>query len=117
MAGLGLRGEYDLKIGRKKYLLKFGTNSTAIFCEEKEIGFQDFQDRMSNMSIMDLRDFIWAAAVAGCHTKQKEVDFDRMDVGDWIDDMADDELEQILNVIEISQDPGETKNSNGPEGT
>ena len=116
--GIGLRGEYTLQVADREVLLKFGTNSTAVFCEKHDISLQEFQNRFSadQLQIRDIRDFIWAAAVAGAHATDREIDFDRWDVGDWIDELSQEELDRILSIMEDSGE-AELKNSPGPEAT
>jgi|SRR5690554_1351472 len=95
---VGFKGEVTLKIGGKKRLLKFGTNQTAILCEMYDVPLEEMDQAFSpaRMSVAQTRDLIYSAIAAGCLTKGKEIDFTQYQVGDWVDDLPQEDLERIF---------------------
>jgi len=95
---VGFRGEISIKIGGKKRLLKFGTNQTAILSDLYDAPLQQMDEVFSpaKMSIGQTRDMIYSALAAGCYSSKKEIDFDQYDVGDWIDEISQADLESIF---------------------
>ena len=86
-----MRGLVEIEIGGQKRPLKFGTNASAILGQELGLSYEALQQRfggdgLKDVSLMDMRAFIWAALVAGHQSKRIEVDFDITDVGDWLDE-------------------------------
>ena len=92
------KGQVEIEIGGRKRLLKFGTNMTAIFSELRGLELKDtllkIGDR-DHWTISDLRDVIYSALAAGCHTSKTEKDFDTFDVGDWLDELNQDQYKKI----------------------
>lgn len=98
-----LQGEVRINIGGKSRLFKFGTNATAVFCQTRNIRLNEVQNALSpqNMDIESVRDFIYSGLVAGCYTEKINVEFDRYEVGDWIDDMPQEELNKAFGVVDV----------------
>ena len=104
-----MKQELTLKIGGKKRLLKFGTNQTAIYCDKYDLSLVGYSESLSNDKVKPstLRDLIWSALVAGAQYKGQEVDFDELKVGDWIDELAQSDLDSVFKVL--AHDEGEEK--------
>lgn len=107
-----MKQELTLKIGGKRRLLKFGTNQTAIYCDKYDLSLVGYTESLSNDKVKpsNLRDLIWSALVAGAQYKGQEVDFDELKVGDWIDDLSQDDLNSVFNVLSPEQGEGEPGN-------
>ena len=100
-----MNGFAEIEIGGKIRPIKFGTNQTAIFCQFRKINLAQFSElfsseRLSNKDIdgSEIRDLIYSALVAGCRTKKIDQDFDETEVGDWIDELEQSELDNIFEV-------------------
>lgn len=96
-----MKQELSLKIGGKDRLLKFGTNQTAIFCDKHNLSLVGYSESINtdNAKASHLRDLIWSSLVAGAKYQKVEVDFDEYDVGDWIDDLSQKELQSIFDTM------------------
>lgn len=103
---MNIKGYTKLNIGGKSRSFKFGTNATAIYCEKQDITLKEFitvftKEKIDNVDFSPalIRDLIWSGLVAGAHTDKTEVDFNELDVGDWIDEMEQVELEKAMRTI------------------
>jgi hypothetical protein len=94
-----LRGETQVEMGGKARVLKFGTNATALFCSMHKVGLGGFATLFTadNLTPAHYRDLIFCALVSG--QRGKEIDFTTEDVGDWIDEMPQEDLERIFAVV------------------
>jgi len=108
-----IRGTAEINIGGKKRPIKYGTNSTAILCEIRGITLKDMGDMFSEQRIKDneitggeVRDLIYAGLASGSYSKGEEPEFNRYQVGDWIDEMDADELIKAFEVMGESQPKG-----------
>lgn len=93
--------EVELIIGGEKRLFKFGTNATAVYCSTRNVKLSEVEKELDLMSmdIEKVRDFIYAGLVAGCYRQGKEITFNKYNVGDWIDEMEQGELEKAFGVV------------------
>jgi len=94
----------ELNIGGKKRPFKFGTNATALFCEERKCTLNDFMilgTKLQKKEITgsEIRDLLWAGLICGAKSKKKDVDFTSFDVGDWMDEMDQNELNKVFQEI------------------
>jgi len=54
-----------------------------------------------------VRDLIYSALWAGCKAKKEAVNFDEFEVGTWIEEMPQDELNKVFQVLIDSNNTGE----------
>lgn len=103
-----IKGESQIEIGGKVRSLKFGTNATALFCELHKIGLGQFASVFSadNLTPAHYRDLIYCALVSGARKNKEAVDFTTEDVGDWIDDLREEQLTAIFDVFGASSAQG-----------
>jgi len=101
-----LRGEIEVSIGGKPRLVKFGTNQLAIFTQMHKVDLSE-----ADFGMHHLRDLIYSALVAGAKKKKETVDFDEWEVGEWIDELPDEELQKIVDSFTNSQPKGEGDDS------
>jgi len=97
-----LRGEVEVSIGGKPRLLKFGTNQLAIFTQMHKVDLSE-----ADFGMHHLRDLIYSALVAGAKKKKEAVEFDEWEVGEWIDDLPDEDLQKIVDSFTNSLPKGE----------
>lgn len=97
-----LRGEVEVSIGGKPRLLKFGTNQLAIFTQMHKVDLSE-----ADFGMHHLRDLIYSALVAGAKKQKQDVDFDEWEVGEWIDDLPDEDLQKIVDSFTNSLPKGE----------
>lgn len=98
-----LRGEVEVEIGGKTRLVKFGTNQLAIYTQKHKLQLSQVDFGMS-----EVRDLVWSALVAGAKKQRQEVDFDEWAVGDWIDEMPQEEFDKIMECFGQSMPSGDS---------
>lgn len=93
-------------IGGKLRPFKFGTNATAIFCREMNITLGEFNsvfspEKMAKQEIKgdEIVTLIFAGLCAGCYSVNQPVDFNKWNVGDWIDELKPEQLAAIFESI------------------
>ncbi len=101
-----LRGEIEVSIGGKPRLVKFGTNQLAIFTQMHKVDLSE-----ADFGMHHLRDLIYSALVAGAKKKKETVDFDEWEVGEWIDELPDEDLQKIIDSFTNSLPKGEGDDS------
>jgi len=89
-----LRGEIEVSIGGKPRLAKFGTNQLAIFTQMHKVDLSE-----ADFGMHHLRDLIYSALVAGAKKQKQDVDFDEWEVGEWIDEMEEAELQKVIEAF------------------
>jgi hypothetical protein len=96
-----LKGEGVVKIGGKDRVVKFGTNATALFCQIHKIGLGKFSEMFTpeNLSPGVIRDLVYCALISGARRAGEPADFSLEDVGDWIDDLTEDEVMRIFEIF------------------
>jgi len=90
-----------VNIGGKERSLKFGTNSTARYCEVRGCTLDQYLKDMSftNMRGDEIRDLIYSGVWAYDTTKEIKIDYSRFDVGDWIDEADQKEVNKIFQSL------------------
>ena len=114
-----MNGTTEISIGGKIRPIKFGTNQSAKYCEIRSLSLAQMQKELSNIENSDggnIRDLIYSALWAGCKTDKIEIDFDRYDLGDWIDEMEQDELNKCFQVLLGSNPKSEVKEGEAVDG-
>lgn len=98
-----LRGYTEVVIGGKKRPVKFGTNQTILFCQQRGITLKQYAETFDSKRLKALdidpaimRDLYWSALVDGARYKKTGEEITPDDVGDWMDTSANDVGEQIL---------------------
>jgi len=93
-----MSGVITVKLGGQKRSLKFGTNSTARYCEIRKCSLDDYIKDMDfdNLKAGVVRDLIYSALWAYNVTNNIETDFNTFNVGDWIDEADKDEVNNIF---------------------
>jgi len=97
-----LRGEVEVSIGGKPRLVKFGLNQMAIYTERNKLELSD----VTGFNIKQVRDLVWSGLVAGARKRGDVIDFDEWQVGDWIEEMNQEEFDKIMEAFQNSI-PGE----------
>lgn len=105
-----MKGEITINIGGKIRPIKFGTNATAFFCEERRCTIKDFTEMLSPEKLnsleitgSEIRDLLWAGLKTGALTRGEDASFTSFDVGNWLDD-EDFDKNQIVKAIESMAD-------------
>lgn len=88
------RAEVEVLIGGKTRLFKFGINQLAIYSQKHNLSLSEVE-----MGMSQIRDLFWSALVAGAKKKKEEIDFDEWDVGEWIDDMMQEDFDKVVEAM------------------
>jgi hypothetical protein len=88
------RAEVEVLIGGKVRLFKFGVNQLAIYSQRHNLNLSEVE-----MGMSQIRDLFWSALVAGAKKKKEEIDFDEWDVGEWIDDMEQEDFDKVVEAM------------------
>ena len=100
------RGEVEVELGGEKRLVKFGLNQLALFTEKTGKSLDEV-----SFGIGDLRLLIWSALYAGAKKQDKPFDIDEWTVGDWLDDISQEDFDLIMRTIteSLPKDDGQKK--------
>jgi len=123
-----MTGIITANIGGQERSLKFGTNSTAQYCEVRKCDLNDYMEdlgkfilsqseeeelrQMSGMEGSELRDIIYSGLWAFDITNNRKVDYNKFDVGNWIDEAEQEEINKIFQEL-FSSNEGKTKQKKG----
>lgn len=119
-----MRGIFEFEAGGKKRGFKFGTYALSVACKKEDcsvdvlfrrcgIPYKD-EDGEYKRDPVDLGAFINLWYGAACHyakSKGQEVDFQDVDVSDWMDELGQEKVTEML--IEAIT-PYQPKNSTSP---
>lgn len=106
------RGECEITIGGKVRPMLFNMHSYAIASEGMKLGIEEFQDALQDHR--QTRAFMWlvyAALEAGAEYKGIELDFTYFDIGEWLMDVEQGELNKAIKTIEASSETNLPKTS------
>lgn len=99
-------GEVKITAQGKERVLKFGTWSTALFCESEKIPLKQMNERLMNPGPFTQINLVHSAAVAYCDLNKMEVDFKLQDVSIWIDEVGETEMaEKIVDAMKTYGTP------------
>ncbi len=88
-----------IDIGGKKRPFRFGWNAIDIFCQGKGITIEQYGTQGIAATPGDVRSMVYAGLVGGCLSNKQEVDFTPYDVGDWLDEIGAEGIENIMKLI------------------
>lgn len=95
-----LSGYKKINIGGKQRPFKMGMNASYLICEELKIPIEKLGEAIgSENMVKNIIVIIWAGLYAGCKYDKIDVDFDRWDVGNWIDDLEQEKFAEIITSI------------------
>lgn len=91
----------QIEIGGRKRPVFFGFYAFKVFEDETGIKFSKMGESLEDMSIEVLVAFIYAGLVNGSKKENKEIDFEKEDVFNWLDDYLGS-IEDIMTVFTSS---------------
>ena len=88
-----------INIGGEDRPIKFGINQSILYCELRDISITEMSKDMEkfiNGSGAELRDFMWSALKDGARKEKIDFDYTPEDIGDWMEDMSEEEMEKFF---------------------
>lgn len=116
-----LAGTHYFEIGGQRRPARFNTtNQAAEFCEIRGIGYKEYAELMTESGLQQpsvIRDLIYSALFDGAIFEGKPVDFNKYNVGVWIDQVADKEqfMTDVGKAIGGTANPNEKAQENQTE--
>lgn len=94
------RGYCQLEIGGKNRTLHFSMNFWAAFEQAAGFSISDIDKVLgSGLSLTTLRAMIYAGLVAFDQENKQVIDYDQFDVGVWMEDVNNEQIEMIVNTL------------------
>ena len=94
-------GKIEIKIGEKTRRLTFGQNAWYLFCQMQGITPDKIRpymgDQLTNPAAF--RDIIFCGLKASDLTLGNVIDYNQFSVGDWLDELAPENLTLIINCV------------------
>ena len=106
------RGYVEVEIGGRKRTLHFSMNFWCHFTESLKINLNDldklFTDTSFNMSTV--RGIIYSGLVAYDKEEKNEIDYDKYDVGNWLESFDQEQLAKVMSALTQSKVLGNSLN-------
>lgn len=106
------RGLHYVEMGGRQRPYRFGTNQSAIYCQLRKCTLAAYLKDMNTERIInnevdgtEIRDLVYSALAAGASSQNEKVEFNNMTVGDWIDEMEQEELTNMFKVLTAQNSP------------
>jgi hypothetical protein len=98
-------------IGGKDRPIKIGINQSIEYCTLRGCTITQMNNDLEGvasggMDISVLRDFIWSALKDGARVAKQEFDVDTYTVGDWLEELDDQQMEQFFKDLVASMPKG-----------
>jgi hypothetical protein len=91
-------GQITAKLGGKERILKFNVNATYEFCKLHSCTHEESIEILNDpvRGVSAYRDMIYCALRSADLQAGNVIDYNQYDVGDWISELTQDELERIV---------------------
>tara|TARA_R100000654_G_scaffold59112_1_gene85843 strand:- start:2479 stop:2850 length:372 start_codon:yes stop_codon:yes gene_type:complete len=106
------RGYVDVEIGGRKRTLHFSMNFWCHFTESLKINLNDLDKLFSNTSfnMSTIRGIIYSGLVAFDKEEKNNIDYDKYDVGNWLENFDQEQLTKIMSALTQSKVLGNSLN-------
>lgn len=105
-----MRGFVHIKIGGEDRPFLFGVNASAVLCDLHNIDLAECGKIINKPTHgRNLIDIMYAGLVTGAHVQKQTPDFDQWDVGVWLGDFQDSEMQKAMKAIKESMSPAKKK--------
>lgn len=106
------RGYYTIKMGGKKRTMHFSMNFWSNFTDDLNISLDKLGDIFTDgVSLSTIRSLIYSALLANDQENKIVVDYDKFDVGVWMEDLQADDLDKIVAAMMESRILGNDLNA------
>ena len=105
------RGYYTLKLGGKNRTLHFSMNFWANFTESLGVSLDEIGDVFSKgLSLTAIRKLFYSALLANDQENNNEIDYNEFTVGNWLEDITPEQLNEAVEVLTESKILGNSLN-------
>jgi len=105
------RGYYTLNLGGKNRTLHFSMNFWANFTESLGVSLDEIGDVFSKgLSLSAIRKLFYSALLANDQENNNEVDYNEFTVGNWLEDITPEQLNEAVEVLTESKILGNSLN-------
>ena len=106
------RGYYTLKIGGKNRTLHFSMNFWATFTDMLDISLDELGNIFEKgVSLKAVITIVYAGILTYDQENKNEIDYDSFDVGNWLEDVNANELQNIIEAMTESRILGNNLNA------
>ncbi len=91
-------GSITTELGGQQRTLRFGINALNMMTQELDIKDNDIS-KLFSIGMSALPTFIYCGLYADYRSRKADVDFDKWDVGDWLDDLGMERMEGLFTEI------------------
>jgi hypothetical protein len=106
------RGYCQLEIGGTKRTLHFSMNFWVAFEQVSGVSISEIDKVFnSNMSLTTIRSIIYAGLMAYDQENKNIIDYDQYDVGNWMDDISQDDIQLVVSTLVSSRVLGNDLNA------
>jgi hypothetical protein len=106
------RGYYTIKMGGKKRTMHFSMNFWSNFTDDLNISLDKLGDIFTDgVSLSTIRSLIYSALLANDQENKTLIDYDKFDVGVWMEDLQADDLDKIVAAMMESRILGNDLNA------
>lgn len=106
------RGYYTIKMGGKKRTMHFSMNFWSNFTDDLNIPLDQLGDIFTDgVALSTIRSLIYSALLANDQENKLLIDYDKFDVGVWMEDLQSDDLDKIVAAMMESRILGNDLNA------
>lgn len=91
-------GSITTELGGQQRTLRFGINALNMMTSELDIKDNDVC-KLFSLGMQALPTFIYCGLYADYRSRKAEVDFDKWDIGDWLDEIGMEGMEKLFTDI------------------
>lgn len=111
------RGYYSLDLGGKKRTLHFSMNFWAELTDHLNISLEQLGEAFgSKMALSGIRGIIYCGILTYDRENKNNIDYDVYDVGNWLEDLTQDQISEIIQVMTESKILGNSLNAGMDRG-
>lgn len=106
------RGYYTIKMGGKNRTMHFSMNFWSNFTDDLNIPLDKLGEIFTDgVSLSTIRSLIYSAMLANDQENKNLIDYDKFDVGVWMDDLQAEDLDKIVAAMMESRILGNDLNA------
>jgi hypothetical protein len=92
-----MKGISEIEVSGRKRGFKFGTYQLSIVCELEKCSLSELSNKLRAANLSTVLNVLYAGAVSYCKSNKIDIDFEVVDVADWMDEIGLDQGMQIIN--------------------